>query len=75
MPTSKETRVRVEFTELPRGGRGVMERALLPLRARQRGVAVVSFGLHFDNHASNSSKGTRAEFNDAVEQVLALDGR
>lgn len=79
----RQDRVNIKFTELTRGGRGIVELALLPLRARQRGVAVISFGLHFDNHraagggssSSSSSKGTRAEFNAAVEEVfIALDG-
>lgn len=74
----QDARVKVKFTELPRGGRGIMELALLPLRARQRGVAVVSFGLHFDNRAADASTsniGTRAEFNEAVEAAfIALDG-
>ena len=71
----QDTRVRVKFKELQRGRGGSLALALLPLHARQRGVVVVSIGLHFDNVGNAAtSKGTRAEFNTAVEQIfLALD--
>ena len=73
----QDRKVRVEYSELRRSELGKLFLALLPLRARQSGVVVVSFGLHFGNHAasSQSTTGTRAEFNAAVEHVFnALDG-
>ena len=72
----REERVDFDFTYMNGGEIGQLWAAVLPMRARQRGVVVVSFGLHYDNDAnsSRSSKGTRAEFNADVEQVFgALD--
>ena len=67
--------IHVEYTELLKGEFGQLWKVLLAIRAKQRGIVVVSFGLHFDNEGSTNArtpKGTRAEFNTAVENVFTV---